>query len=82
MHAIGKESFNSGVIALDRRDISQGAAPNDIIDSPFNIDPPGTVGLGWENNVESNTADAGLFATSDIAWNKSGSDPGRPLRRL
>jgi iron complex outermembrane recepter protein len=68
VHAIGKESYNSGVIALDRRDISQGAAPNDIIDSPFNIDPPGTVGLGWENNVESNTADAGLFATSDIAW--------------
>ena len=24
VHAIGKESFNSGVIALDRRDISQG----------------------------------------------------------
>ena len=68
VHAIGKESFNSGVIALDRRDISQGAAANDIIDSPFNIDPPGTVGLGWENDVRSNTADAGLFVTSDIAW--------------
>ena len=62
VHAIGKESFNSGVIALDRRDISAGARPNDIIDSPFNIDPPGTVGLGWENDVRSNTADAGLFA--------------------
>ena len=42
VHAIGKESFNSGVIALDRRDISYGATPNDIVDSPFNIDPPGT----------------------------------------
>ena len=70
VHAIGKESFNSGVIALDRRDISVGARPNDIIDSPFNIDPPGAVGLGWENDVRSNTADAGLFATSDIAWDK------------
>ncbi len=68
VHAIGKESFNSGVIALDRRDISQGPAPNDIIDSPFNIDPPGTLGLGWENDVRSNTNDAGLFVTSDIAW--------------
>jgi iron complex outermembrane receptor protein len=68
VHAIGKESFNSGVIALDRRDISKGPAPNDIIDSPFNLDPPGTVGLGWENDVRSNTADAGLFITSDIAW--------------
>jgi iron complex outermembrane recepter protein len=70
VHAIGKESFNSGVIALDRRDISVGAMPNDIIDSPFNADPPGTVGLGWENDVRTTTADAGLFATSDIAWDK------------
>ena len=48
VHAIGKESFNSGVIALDRRDISVGAMPNDIIDSPFNSDPPGSgrIGLG------------------------------------
>ena len=36
VHAIGRESFNSGVIALDRRDISVGAMPNDIVDSPFN----------------------------------------------
>ncbi|MES2295159.1 MAG: TonB-dependent receptor [Pseudomonadota bacterium] len=70
VHAIGKESFNSGVIALDRRDISVGAMPNDIIDSPFNSDPAGAVGLGWENDVRSTTSDAGLFATSDIAWNK------------
>src|SRR6202021_2019345 len=34
VHAIGKESFNSGVIALDRRDISEPATPNDIIASP------------------------------------------------
>ena len=68
VHAIGKESYNSGVIALDRRDISRGPAANDIIDSPFNNDPPGTVGLGWENDVRSNTADAGAFVTSDIAW--------------
>ena len=68
VHAIGKESFNSGVIALDRRDISLGPAANDIIDSPFNVDPPGAVGLGWENDVRSNTGDGGLFVTSDIAW--------------
>src|SRR3954471_4043460 len=68
VHAIGKESFNSGVIALDRRDISQGAAANDVIDSPFNVDPAGTIGLGWENNVQSNTGDAGAFVTSDLAW--------------
>ncbi|MBA2589504.1 MAG: TonB-dependent receptor [Alphaproteobacteria bacterium] len=71
VHAIGKESFNSGVIALDRRDISQGPAANDIIDSPFNVDPPGTVGLAWENDVRTNTSDAGLFVTSDLSWNDS-----------
>ena len=70
VRATGKESYNSGVIALDRRDISVGATPNDIIDSPFNIDPPGAVGLGWENDVRTSTGDAGLFVTSDIAWNK------------
>jgi iron complex outermembrane receptor protein len=67
--AHGKESYNSGVIALDRRDISQGPAANDIIDSPFNVDPPGSVGLGWENDVRSNTADAGAFVTTDAQWN-------------
>ena len=29
---------------------------------------PGQEALGWENDVRSNTADASLFATSDIAW--------------
>jgi iron complex outermembrane receptor protein len=67
-HAIGKESYNSGVIALDRRDISQPAQPNDIIASPFSTVAPGQLALGWENDVRSNTADAGLFASSDIAW--------------
>ena len=71
VHAIGKESFNSGVIALDRRDISFGATPNDIVDSPFNTDPPGTFPMGWENNVRSNTADAGAFFTSDLMWDDS-----------
>lgn len=71
VHAIGKESFNSGAIALDRRDISAGAAANDIIDSPFSFDPPGAIGMGWENNVRSNSSDAGAFITSDLTWNDS-----------
>ena len=71
VHAIGKESFNSGVIALDRRDIALGAAANDIIDSPFNVDPPGAIGLGWENDVRSNTSDAGAFITTDLVWDGS-----------
>jgi iron complex outermembrane receptor protein len=61
-----RQSFNSGVIALDRRDISQGAAANDIIDSPFNSDPPGAIGLGWESDLESSIGNAGVFAISDL----------------
>ncbi len=68
VHARGKESYNSGAIALDRRDISQGPAANDIIDSPFTADPPGAVGLGWENDVISDTGDMGAFITTDAAW--------------
>jgi iron complex outermembrane receptor protein len=71
VHAIGKESYNSGVIALDRRDISQGPVPNDIIDSPFTPAPPGTIGLGWENDVLTNTTDAGAFTTSDLTLDES-----------
>jgi iron complex outermembrane receptor protein len=69
--AVGKESFNSGVIALDRRDISLPAAANDIFASPFVTLPSGQEGLGWENNVRSTTADTGLFATTDMAWDKA-----------
>ena len=68
VHAIGKESFNSGVIALDRRDITQPAPANTLIASPFATVGPGQLALGWENDVRSNTADAGAFVTSDIAW--------------
>jgi len=68
--ATGKESFNSGVIALDRRDISAPALANDIFASPFQPLPAGQEGLGWENNVHSTTADAGIFANSDVAWDK------------
>ena len=68
--AVGKESFNSGVIALDRRDITKPAMPNDLFASPYDTLPPGQVGLGWENNVHTTTADTGVFATSDLAWDK------------
>lgn len=70
IHAVGKESYNSGVIALDRRDITRPARANDIVASPFAVLPPGQMGLGWENDVRSNTSDAGLFVMSDIAWDQ------------
>ncbi|CAN5488367.1 TonB-dependent receptor [soil metagenome] len=61
-----RESFNSGMIAIDRRDISDGATPTDIIDSPFSLEPAGVQGLAWENDNKSTWTQAGLFFTSDV----------------
>jgi iron complex outermembrane receptor protein len=58
-----RESFNSGLIAVDRRDIAFGATPTDIIDDPFS---PESFGLQWENNNKSVWDQAGVFFTSDI----------------
>ena len=61
-----RESFNSGMIAIDRRDISLGAQPNDVIDSPFSTEPAGVQGLEWENDNRSAWSQTGLFFTSDV----------------
>ncbi len=58
-----KETFNSGLISLDRRDLAFGPTPTDIFDSPFNNSPGG---LGWETDVHSRWNDIGVFETSDI----------------
>jgi iron complex outermembrane receptor protein len=63
-----RESFNSGMIAIDRRDISVGAQPNDIIDSPFSTEPAGVQGLEWENDNRSTWSQTGLFFTSDVTF--------------
>lgn len=66
-----RESYNSGLIALDRRDISFGATATDTIDSPFD-DEPGGIGVRWENDNRSTWKETGAFVTSDIAagrWN-------------
>jgi len=60
-----RESFNSGLIALDRRDISFGATPTDTIDSPFDTEA-GDIGLQWENDNRSTWKQTGAFVTSDI----------------
>ncbi|WP_454715833.1 TonB-dependent siderophore receptor [Caulobacter segnis] len=62
-----RESYNSGLIALDRRDISFGATPTDIIDSPFSTETgAGVQGLLWENDNKSTWKQAGVFAMTDI----------------
>lgn len=62
-HGRRRESFNSGLIALDRRDLSFGPTATDTIDSPFDRTPGG---VGWENDIGSRWRQAGVFATADI----------------
>ncbi|MDB5454751.1 MAG: TonB-dependent receptor [Caulobacter sp.] len=62
-----RESYNSGLIALDRRDIAFGATPTDIIDSPFTTEA-GNVGLQWENDNKTTWTQQGVFFTSDIMF--------------
>jgi iron complex outermembrane recepter protein len=64
------QSYNSGVIALDRRDISFGATPTDIICDPFikgiTEDTVQQDCLGWESDIHSRINDFGIFDTTDI----------------
>ncbi len=56
-----RESYNSGLIALDRRDLSVGQTATDLIGSPF-TDPSMT----WENDNHTKWTQAGIFFTTDI----------------
>ena len=68
------QSYDSGVIALDRRDIANGATPTDIICDPFvagiTDDSFPSDCLGWEGDVHSQVNDVGGFFTSDIILDK------------
>ncbi len=60
-----RESFNSGIIALDRRDLVEGPSATDIIASPFG-NTPGNIEFPWELDVHSNIRNAGAFFTTDV----------------
>ena len=62
-HGTDKQSFGSGQISLNRRDLTVGATPTDLFDSPFTT---GDGGLQWEMNVLSNWNDAGAFGMTDV----------------
>jgi iron complex outermembrane receptor protein len=58
-----QETYDSGMIALDRRDLSFGPTPTDIMASPFDPGMP----VGWETDIHSKWHDTGIFFTTDIA---------------
>jgi len=65
------QSYDDGLIALDRRDLAAGASPTDTICSPFSVGDTGdqipSNCQGWEFDVHSTEADEGIFATTDIS---------------
>jgi len=69
------ESFDSGLIALDRRDLTVGATPTDSLCSPFSIgdttDEVPANCMGWETDIHTTWFDYGQFATTDLTFFKN-----------
>ncbi|OFW99139.1 MAG: hypothetical protein A3E78_15645 [Alphaproteobacteria bacterium RIFCSPHIGHO2_12_FULL_63_12] len=59
-----RQTFLSGYLVLDRRDLTVGATGGDIFDDPFSVDPNG---IGWDTDLDSTTTDLAFFAISDAA---------------
>jgi iron complex outermembrane receptor protein len=64
------QSYNSGVIALDRRDLVAGPSPTDTLCDPLkqgvrNDEVPNDC-LGWETDIHSTQSNEGVFVTTDI----------------
>ena len=59
-----RQTFLSGYLALDRRDLSIGPTANDIFDDPFSVEANG---IDWDTDLDSTTTDIGLFGVSNIA---------------
>lgn len=64
LKAVKGESYLSGFVSVDRRDISYGATATDIFDDPFSVEPGG-IGAPFNTYVHSKTGDAGAFAIVD-----------------
>jgi iron complex outermembrane receptor protein len=69
------ESFNSGLIALDRRDLTVGATPSDSFCTPFDIgdtnDEVPANCMGWETDIHTTWFDYGQFFTTDLTFFKN-----------
>ena len=56
-----RQTFLSGYLAVDRRDLTQGPAGNDIFDDPFSDDANG---IRWDTDLSSLTTDLAVFAVT------------------
>ena len=59
-----RQTFLSGYLVVDRRDLTIGPTGADIFDDPFSVD---ATGIGWDTDLDSTTTDLAFFAVSDAA---------------
>lgn len=59
-----RQTFLSGYLVLDRRDLTVGPTSGDIFDDPFSVEPNG---IGWDTDLDSTTSDLAFFAITDAA---------------
>ncbi len=59
-----RQTFLSGYLVVDRRDLTVGPTGGDIFDDPFSVEPNG---VGWDTDLESTTNDLAFFAVTDAA---------------
>lgn len=59
-----RQTFLSGYLVVDRRDLTAGPSGADIFDDPFSIEPNG---IGWDTDLDSVTTDLAFFAVTDAA---------------
>ncbi len=59
-----RQTFLSGYLVVDRRDLSAGPTGSDIFDDPFSVEPNG---IGWDTDLNSVTTDLAFFAVTDAA---------------
>ncbi len=59
-----RQTFLSGYLAVDRRDLTAGPTGGDVFDDPFSQEANG---IGWDTDLSSRTRDLAFFAVSDIA---------------
>lgn len=57
-----RQTFLSGYLAVDRRDLTAGPTGNDIFDDPFSVEPNG---IPWDTDLSSLTTDLALFAVTN-----------------
>ncbi len=59
-----RQTFLSGYLAVDRRDLTLGATGGDMFDDPFSVE---TNGVGWDTDLSSRWTDLAFFSVHDIA---------------